>query len=161
MQQTCHSDKYKFNMKLSYNSSSSIQCITFHFLPHVWAVWQTDGWTDIPVSQHLLHLSDCHTRWVIPKWFKISKYLHHMTEGYFWLLEDKFCNSEFSGLSGISALKTSTPTESENWTNNPPYQGIYSKSNMGFPLVPKLTTFNDPEWCNGHDFELFHQIRQL
>jgi len=25
-------------------------------------------------------------------------------------------------------------------------------------LVPKLVTLNDPEWHNGHYFELFHRI---
>jgi len=30
---------------------------------------------------------------------------------------------------------------------------------MGFRMVPKLVTLNDPEWRNGPYFALFHRIR--
>ena len=101
--------------------------------------------------------------------------LYRTIEGYLWLLQAKFCDSEFRDSPQTRTLKRGTPVESENLTNNPLYllSGKQCKigrskncSNIGklrtqtgFPLVPKVVTSNDLQRRNGRYLALFHWIR--
>jgi len=52
-------------------------------------------------------------------WFKISKYFsHHTIERCLWFLVAKFCSQLVRRSPRTSVLKTGTPVESENLTNN-------------------------------------------